>query len=196
VVALRQDHLKRRLAYSTIAHLAYIVLGFALLSTEAFDGALLHIVNHGLLKITLFFCAGAIHVHPPRPRQRARRDRPPRMPFTMGAFALASLGLAGLPPMGGFMSKWHLVLGAYDAEAYVFAAVMVGAGLLTAGYLFPIVAPGVLPAPPAPAAEPRRFSPTSCPSRTAGTTVPEHQVSAEPAPDGATLLEARDPLRA
>jgi hypothetical protein len=78
VVALRQDHLKRRLAYSTIAHLAYIVLGFALLSRSGFEGSLLHIVNHGALKITLFFAAGAIHVAPaPRPRQRARRHRPP-----------------------------------------------------------------------------------------------------------------------
>lgn len=139
LVALRQDHLKRRLAYSTIAHLAYIVLGFALLSTDAFDGSLLHILNHGALKITLFFCAGAIHVHLHLDHVSELDGIGRRMPFTMGAFALASLGLAGLPPMGGFVSKWHLVLGAYDAEAYVFAAVMVGAGLLTAGYLFPIV---------------------------------------------------------
>jgi multicomponent Na+:H+ antiporter subunit D len=138
-IALRQDHLKRRLAYSTIAHLAYIVLGFALLSPNGIDGALLHIVNHGALKITLFFCAGAIYVHLHLDRVSQLDGIGRRMPLTMTAFALASLGLAGLPPMGGFASKWRLVLGAYEADQRVFAALMVGAGLLTASYLFPIV---------------------------------------------------------
>jgi multicomponent Na+:H+ antiporter subunit D len=138
-IALRQDHLKRRLAYSTIAHLAYIVLGFALLSPNGFDGALLHIVNHGALKITLFFGAGAIYVHLHLDRVSQLDGIGRRMPVTMTAFALASLGLAGLPPMGGFASKWRLVLGAYEADQRVFAALMVGAGLLTASYLFPIV---------------------------------------------------------
>ncbi len=138
-IALRQDQLKRRLAFSTIAHLAYIVLGFALLSQRAYEGALLHIVNHGALKITLFFCAGAIYVHRKLDRVSQLDGIGRRMPFTMGAFAVASLGLAGLPPMGGFASKWYLVMGAYDADERVFAALMVGAGLLTAGYLFPIV---------------------------------------------------------
>ncbi len=139
VVALRQDHLKRRLAYSTIAHLSYIVLGFALLSRHAIEGALLHIVNHGALKITLFFCAGAIYVHTRFDRVSQLDGIGRRMPFTMTAFAVASLGLAGLPPMGGFTSKAALVLGAWEAGEHVFAVLMVGAGLLTAGYLFPIV---------------------------------------------------------
>lgn len=138
-IALRQDHLKRRLAFSTIAHLAYIVLGFALLSRNGFEGGLLHILNHGALKITLFFCAGAIHVHLHLDHVSKLDGIGRKMPFTMTAFAVASLGLAGLPPMGGFVSKWRLVLGANDAEAYVLMAVMVGAGLLTAAYLFPIV---------------------------------------------------------
>jgi multicomponent Na+:H+ antiporter subunit D len=139
IVALRQDHLKRRLAYSTIAHLAYIVLGFALLSTTSFDGSLLHIVNHGVLKITLFFCAGAIHVHLHLERVSDLDGIGRAMPYTMGAFAIAALGLAGLPPLGGFVSKWYLVLGAYEADAVLFAAVMAGSGVLTAAYLFPIV---------------------------------------------------------
>ncbi|MEX0952891.1 MAG: proton-conducting transporter membrane subunit [Nitriliruptoraceae bacterium] len=139
VIALRQDHLKRRLAYSTIAHLAYIVLGFALLSRHAIEGALLHIVNHGFLKITLFFCAGAIYVHTSFDRVSQLDGIGRRMPFTMTAFAVASLGLAGLPPLGGFASKATLVLGAWEADAHVFAALMVGSGLLTAAYLFPIV---------------------------------------------------------
>jgi multicomponent Na+:H+ antiporter subunit D len=139
IVALRQDHLKRRLAYSTIAHLAYIVLGFALLSQTAFEGSLLHIVNHGALKITLFFVAGALHVHLHIDRVSELDGVGRRMPLTMGAFAVASLGLAGLPLMGGFLSKWHLVLGAFEGGATWAALVMTGAGLLTAAYLFPIV---------------------------------------------------------
>ncbi len=158
IIALRQDHLKRRLAYSTIAHLAYIVLGFSLFAPTAFEGALLHIVNHGALKITLFFCAGAIHIaaHKDHVSELAGIGR--KMPFTMVAFAVASYGLAGLPPMGGFLSKWHLVLGALEAGQPVFAAIMVGSGLLTAGYLFPIVYRAFFKAPPeraAPAADTR-----------------------------------------
>jgi multicomponent Na+:H+ antiporter subunit D len=147
-VALRQDHLKRRLAYSTIAHLAYIVLGFALLSPTAFEGSLLHIVNHGALKITLFFVAGALHVHLHLDHVSELDGVGRRMPFTMGAFALASLGLAGLPLMGGFLSKWHLVLGAFEGGSLWAAAVMTGAGLLTAGYLFPVVHRAFFRSPP------------------------------------------------
>lgn len=139
VIALRQDALKRRLAYSTIAHLAYMVLGFALLAPRAIDGALLHMVNHGVLKITLFFAAGAIYVHTKFDRVSQLDGIGRRMPWTMGAFAIASLGLAGLPPMGGFLSKWALVEGAFAGGDLVMAAVMVGAGLLTASYLLPIV---------------------------------------------------------
>jgi formate hydrogenlyase subunit 3/multisubunit Na+/H+ antiporter MnhD subunit len=139
IVALRQDHLKRRLAYSTIAHLAYIALGFALLSPTAFEGSLLHIVNHGVLKITLFFVAGALHVHLHLDHVSELDGVGRRMPFTMSAFALASLGLAGLPLMGGFLSKWHLVLGAFEGGSTWAALVMTFAGLLTASYLFPVV---------------------------------------------------------
>jgi multicomponent Na+:H+ antiporter subunit D len=150
VIALRQDHLKRRLAYSTIAHLAYIVLGFALLSGDAFDGALRHIVNHGALKITLFFCAGALHVHLHKDHVSELDGVGRAMPFTMGAFAIGAIGLAGLPPVGGFVSKWYLVLGAYEAEQYLFAAVMAFGGLFTAGYLLPVVYRAFFrPAPPA-----------------------------------------------
>ena len=148
IIALRQDHLKRRLAYSTIAHLAFIVLGFSLVSPTAFQGALMHIVNHGALKITLFFAAGAIHIAAHKDHVSELDGIGRRMPFTMVAFAVASYGLAGLPPMGGLLSKWHLILGALEAGQPVFAAVMVGSGLLTAGYLFPIVYRAFFKAPP------------------------------------------------
>jgi len=138
-VALFQDNLKRRLAYSTIAHLSYIVLGLTLLSATGWTGGLWHIVNHAALKITLFFCAGALYVHARLDHVSQLDGIGRRMPVTMGAFAVASVGLVGLPPMGGFVSKWYLVLGGADAERAAFAAVMLFSGLLTAGYLFPVV---------------------------------------------------------
>ena len=138
ITALRADKFKRRLAFSTIAHLSYIVLGLALLSPLAWEGSLLHIVNHGLLKITLFFVAGAVYVHLHLDKVSELDGIGRAMPWTMGAFTFASLGLAGLPPFGGFVSKLFLIRGGVDAGEAVFAAVMVGGGLLTAGYLLPI----------------------------------------------------------
>jgi multicomponent Na+:H+ antiporter subunit D len=137
--ALAQDNLKRRLAFSTIAHLSYIVLGLSIASATAWSGAMLHIANHAMLKITLFFCAGAIYAtaHLDRVSQLDGIGR--QMPVTMGAFAVASIGLAGLPPLGGFWSKWFLALGAVDAGQWPYAVVLLVSGLLTAGYLFPIV---------------------------------------------------------
>ncbi len=139
IIALRQDHLKRRLAYSTIAHLAYIVLGFSLLSESGYEGSLLHILNHGVAKITLFFAAGAIHIAAHKDHVSELDGIGRRMPFTMIAFALASFSLAGLPPAGGFLSKFTLVTGALEAGQWVLAGIMVGSGLFTAGYLFPVV---------------------------------------------------------
>jgi multicomponent Na+:H+ antiporter subunit D len=139
VAALRQDHLKRRLAYSTIAHLALILLGFAVLTPAGFDGGLIHIINHGVLKITLFFCAGALYVVAHKEHVSELDGIGHQMPVTMAAFGVASLGLAGLPPMGGFVSKWQLVHGALQGQRYVVATVVVLSGLLTAAYLFPIV---------------------------------------------------------
>lgn len=138
-IALRQDNLKRRLAYSTIAHLSYIVLGLSLLSATAWNGALLHLANHAVLKITLFFCAGAIYVATGVDKVSDMDGIGYKMPVTMGAFGIAALGLAGLPPVGGFVSKWFLGAGAIDAGQPLLAAVVVGSGLLTAAYLLPIV---------------------------------------------------------
>jgi multicomponent Na+:H+ antiporter subunit D len=139
-LALGQDNLKRRLAYSTVAHLSYIVLGLSLLTASGWTGGLLHLANHAALKITLFFCAGALYVHAHLDHVSQLDGIGRRMPITMGAFALASLGLAGLPPLGGFVSKWYLVLGGADAGQAALAGVLLLSGVLTAGYLFPIVA--------------------------------------------------------
>jgi multicomponent Na+:H+ antiporter subunit D len=114
LVALAQDELKARLAYSTIAHLSYIVLGLSVLSATAWAGGLLHIVYHGLMKITLFFCAGAIYVTAHKEHVSQLDGIGRRMPLTMAAFGLASIGLVGVPPMTGFWSKWFLVSGEFD----------------------------------------------------------------------------------
>lgn len=139
LVAFHQNNLKRRLAYSTVGHLSYIVLGTALLAPGAWLGALFHIVTHAAMKITLFFCAGAIYVKTHRENVSDLNGIGKQMPITMAAFALAAMGLAGIPLMSGFISKWHLALGTMQAGQPVFLVVLVVSGLLNAGYLFPIV---------------------------------------------------------
>jgi len=139
LLAFRQDNLKARLAYSTIGHLSYIVLGISLFSAAGWTGGLMHIFNHGVMKITLFFCAGAIYVtaHLQNISQLDGIGR--RMPWTMGAFTIAAVGLAGVPPVAGFISKWHLVSGTFENQQFVLAAVLLLSGLFNAGYFFPIV---------------------------------------------------------
>ena len=105
ILALQMDNLKQRLAYSTISHLSYIVLGTALLAPAAWIGALLHMVSHGVTKITLFFCAGAIHARTHKNYVSQLNGIGRQMPFTMVAFALASLGMAGLPPFMMFVRQ-------------------------------------------------------------------------------------------
>ncbi len=139
LIAFRQDNLKRRLAYSTIGHLSYIVLGAALLSPSGFTGGMLHIATHATMKITLFFCAGAIYVNLHRENISQLNGIGKIMPWTMGAFAIGSLGLAGVPPVNGFVSKWFLALGALEADHLVVLGIYVLSGLLNAGYFFPIV---------------------------------------------------------
>ncbi|MGQ4554730.1 proton-conducting transporter transmembrane domain-containing protein [Halobellus sp. GM3] len=139
VIALRQDNLKRRLAYSTISQLSYIVLGLGLLSPAALIGGLLHIPAHAFMKLTLFFCAGAIHVetHTDDISDMAGIGR--RMPLTMAAFAVASLGMAGLPLVAGFVSKWYLLIGSIAGGNAIFAGVLLVSGLLNVAYFWPIV---------------------------------------------------------
>ena len=138
-LALRHDNLKRRLAYSTISHLSYIVLGVALLGPIALTGALLHIVGHGVTKITLFFVAGAIHVRTHKDNVSELDGIGRQMPITMGAFTLASLSMAGIPPFVLFTSKMYLGWGAAEVGQQVFLAVYLVSGVLSAGYLFPII---------------------------------------------------------
>ena len=138
-LALRHDNLKRRLAYSTISHLSYIVLGTALLGPLALTGALLHLVGHGVTKITLFFCAGAIQARTHRENVSDMAGIGRQMPFTMAAFTLASLSMAGIPPFVLFGSKWLLGAGAAQVDQNAYLALYMVSGVLSAAYLFPIV---------------------------------------------------------
>lgn len=139
LIALSQDGLKRRLAFSTIGQLSYIVLGVALLSPHGVTGGILHIVMHAFGKITLFFCAGAIFVATGAKNVSELVGIGRRMPFTMVAFLIGALSVIGLPPCGGFISKWYLVLGTIEAGQPVFLAVLLISSLLNAAYFLPIV---------------------------------------------------------
>lgn len=137
--ALAQDNLKRRLAYSTISQLSYIVLGAALLSPSALTGGILHIANHAFTKITLFFCAGAIYVKTHKENISELDGIGRQMPVTMGAFAVGAMGLVGIPPINGFISKWYLGLGSLEAHEIFFLFVLLVSSLLNVAYFFPII---------------------------------------------------------
>ena len=139
LIAMRQDNLKRRLAYSTVGHLSYIVMGAAMLSPAAFQGAILHISFHATMKITLFFVAGAIYVSKHIENISDLDGIGKAMPVTMSAFAVGAIGLAGMPPVNGFLSKWYLVKGSLDAGMMIPVAVFILSGLLNVAYLLPIV---------------------------------------------------------
>ncbi len=139
VVALNADNLKRRLAYSTISQLAYVVLAAAMLAPLSLLGAALHIATHAVSKITLFFAAGAIYTaaHKTEVSQLAGIGR--RMPWTMGAFTIGALSLIGVPPAAGFISKWFIMSGAADSGNFAAVAVLVVSTLLNAAYFLPII---------------------------------------------------------
>ena len=143
VVALqivwRQGNLKRLLAYSTISQLSYIVLGALVANGLGIIGGGMHIAMHAFGKITLFFAAGSVYVAGNRTEISQLKGVGRRMPWTMGAFAVASLSMIGLPPTGGFFSKWYLMLGVWEAEHLLVFAVLVLSTLLNAAYFVPII---------------------------------------------------------
>jgi multicomponent Na+:H+ antiporter subunit D len=139
LMALSQDGLKRRLAFSTIGQLSYIVLGVALLSPKGMIGGMTHIAMHAFGKITLFFCAGAIFVATGKKNISEMVGIGKRMPVTMIAFFIGSLSVIGLPPTGGFFSKWYLVMGTLQADQMPMLIVLLGSSLLNAAYFLPIV---------------------------------------------------------
>jgi len=139
LLAFRQDNLKHRLAYSTVGHLSYIALGAALLSPASLIGGLMHIANHATMKITLFFCAGAIYANLHKEKISEMDGIGRTMPWTMGAFTIGAIGLAGIPPLNGFISKWQLGLGSLQAGETLPLVILIVSGLLNAGYFAPIV---------------------------------------------------------
>lgn len=139
IIALSKDNLKARLAYSTVSQLSYVILGVALLTPRGIDGGLIHIANHAFSKITLFFCAGAIYVATHKKNISEMSGLGRAMPFTFGAFALASLSMIGAPPVAGFVSKWYLVNGAFDAGSVAILLVLLTSTLLNAAYFAPVV---------------------------------------------------------
>src|SRR5690606_38533841 len=149
IVALRSDNLKRRLAYSTVSQLSYVVLAAALLAPISVVGATLHIVAHAFGKITLFFAAGAIYTvtHKTEVSQLAGIGR--HMPWTMLAFAIGTLSMIGLPPAAGFVSKWFILAGAMATQHWTAVAVIAVSTLLNAAYFVPIVYSAFLRAPDA-----------------------------------------------
>src|SRR5690606_20018133 len=136
---LGADNLKRRLAYSTVGQLAYIVLAAALLAPLSIVGAVLHIVCHAVGKITLFFAAGSIYTASGKTRVSQLDGIGRRMPWTMGAFGIGALSMIGLPPAAGFVSKWYMLSGAMAETHWTTVSVLVVSTLLTAAYLMPIV---------------------------------------------------------
>lgn len=151
LAALAQDNLKRLLAFSTIGQLSYIVLGLAVGREEAYAGAVLHMASHGVLKITLFFCAGAVYVATRKERVSELDGVGGRMPWTMAAFAVAAFLLSGLPPGLAFASKWRLLGGAATAGGWVTLGVLGTSAVLNMAYFAPVVIRAFLRPDPGPA---------------------------------------------
>jgi multicomponent Na+:H+ antiporter subunit D len=139
VIALRQDNLKRRLAFSTISQLSYVVLGAAILAPLSAVGAALHIAAHAFGKITLFFAAGSIYTASHKTEISHLKGIGWRMPWTMGAFAVGALSMIGLPPAAGFISKWYILTGAFASQQLLAASIIIVSTLLNAAYFMPIV---------------------------------------------------------
>ncbi len=139
MVALRQDNLKRRLAWSTISQLSYVTMATLLLAPLSLVAAMLHIAVHAFGKITLFFAAGSIYTASHKTEVSQLDGIGRRMPWTMAAFTIGAISMIGLPPAAGFLSKWFLLQGAWSLQSWFVIAVLVISTLLNAGYFAPIV---------------------------------------------------------
>lgn len=137
--ALNQVEIKKRLAFSTVSQVSYIVLGIALASPFAVIGGLVHLVHQGLMKITLFFCAGIYDERASIRRIEQLDGIGPHMPWTSLCFSLGAIGMVGLPPTAGFVTKIYLGIGAVQAEAFWVLAVLAASTLLNAAYFLPLV---------------------------------------------------------
>lgn len=139
VVALRQKNLKRLLAYSTIAQLSYVVMAVGLYRPVAETGAIAHMVAHALGKITLFFAAGCFYTAARITEIDQLRGVGYRMPWTALAFTIGAISMIGMPPTAGFVSKWLILNGSFQAGDYVAIFTVLTSTLLNAAYFLPIV---------------------------------------------------------
>lgn len=139
IMALRQDNLKLRLAYSTVGQLSYIIMAVALLTPSGITSALIAVMIHAFGKITLFFTAGAIYIAAHKTKVSELDGIGKQMPFTMFAFTVGALSMVAVPPAAGFISKWYLLLGAFEAHQLVLIGAIVVSTLLNAAYYLPIV---------------------------------------------------------
>ena len=139
VIALRSDNLKRRLAYSTVSQLSYVIMAASILAPISVVGAAMHIAAHAFGKITLFFAAGSIYTAAHKTEVSQLDGIGRRMPWTMGAFTIGALSMIGVPPTVGFVSKWYILLGAVDSGAVFAIIVIILSTLLNAAYFLPIV---------------------------------------------------------
>lgn len=149
MLAYKEKILKKRLAYSTVSQVSYILFGIFMINDTSMQGSLLHVVAHALIKSTLFLCAGAIIYITGCTKVEQLRGIGKKMPVMLWCFTFVSLGLIGIPPMGGFVSKWYLCMGALSTKMPVFSVlgpiILLVSALLTAGYLLPISINGFLP---------------------------------------------------
>jgi len=147
--ALQQQDIKRRLAFSTVSQVSYITLGVALVGPIAAIGAIVHLVHQGLMKVTLFFCAGnfaeTLGIH----KVQEMNGLGQRMPWTMAAFSIGALGMIGVPPVAGFISKWYLGMGALEMGQDWVLLILLGSALLNAAYFLPLLYRGWFGKPPA-----------------------------------------------
>lgn len=141
ILAVRETHFKRRLAYSTVSNLSYILFGAMLMTGAGLSAAFIHMAAHACIKITLFFCAGAVLHQTGRENIKELDGLGKKMPVTFVCFTLASLSLIGIPPFSGFVSKWYLLTAGAGGGALglVGAAVLLVSAFLTAVYLLTIV---------------------------------------------------------
>lgn len=149
MLAFREPVLKKRLAYSTVSQLSYILFGLSMMQPQAFTGALLHVAAHAFIKVALFLCASAIIYRTGAKRVEELKGIGRGMPVLMWCYTIVSLGLIGIPPASGFVSKWYLANGALQTKIPVFSwlgpVILLVSALLTAGYLLPITMQGFFP---------------------------------------------------
>jgi multicomponent Na+:H+ antiporter subunit D len=144
-MALQEDHLKRRLAYSSVAQIGYILLGISLMTERAMFGTLLHIFSHSLMKGTLFLCAGAIITQTGKKYISDMKGIGYKMPVVMISFTLAAVTIVGIPPFNAFISKWQLALASLETGQAILVAVLMASSLLNALYYFPIITAAFMP---------------------------------------------------